>query len=256
MISALLLTALIAVTDTRTAETDPIAKNVLIELFTSQGCSSCPPAEKFLADIKESGLPTGRILPLAFHVDYWDRLGWKDPFSAAAFTTRQQLYARAMRLSSVYTPQMVVDGAFEMNGSNRPRVLEAVRRRLAQPAEFKISLIVDTSAGGKARVRAAVTAPFYMARHESPPPGAPKLIFAATFLPESTTRVLDGENAGISIRQVNIVRTLSDPAPFRPGKLPATAEFNLPFSSEEKIAVWVQDYKTLAVDHAEIWRGH
>lgn len=256
MICSILLTALIAVTDTRPVAPDPIAKTILIELFTSQGCSSCPPAEKFLADIKESGRPPARILPLAFHVDYWDRLGWKDPFSDAAFTTRQQLYARAMRLTSVYTPQMVVDGAFEMNGSNRTRVLEAVRRRLAQPAEFWISIVVDTTAGGKARVRAAVTAPFYTARHESPPTAAPKLLFAATFLPESTTRVLEGENAGISIRQVNIVRAMSDPAPFRTGKMPATAEFNLPFSSGENIAVWIQDYKTLAVDHAEIWRGH
>ena len=95
---------------------------VVVELFTSQGCSSCPPADAILGELaKQPGL-----LPLAFHVDYWNRLGWKDPYSSAESTQRQRAYARLLGLRTIYTPQMVVDGRIDVVGSERADVLKAI----------------------------------------------------------------------------------------------------------------------------------
>lgn len=230
------------------ADTLP-ARNVLLELFTSQGCSSCPPAEKFLGELQQTDLPADRIVSLAFHVDYWDGIGWKDPFSSKTFTTRQWTYVNSLRIRTAYTPQLVVDGAYEMVGSDRRRVIEAAKSRLSAPSEFLISISVDTSPAAAARVRVTV--------NHFPPRGlVPKWIFAATFIPESTTRVRAGENAGRTIRQVNIVRALSEPFPFRPDKSGArvAVEFQLPFFAGDGVAAWIQDYRTFTIDQAAIWR--
>src|SRR5579859_3352081 len=91
---------------------------LLVELFTSQGCSSCPPAERLLNGWGMEQFRAGRIIPLAFHVDYWDYLGWKDPFSQRSFTERQSRYAQALHSDSIYTPQMVVAGKVGFVGSD------------------------------------------------------------------------------------------------------------------------------------------
>ena len=82
---------------------------VVLELFTSQGCSSCPPADEVLADIKEN-MDNTSIIPIAYHVDYWDYIGWKDPFALKAFTNKQRFYGRKFNSSSIYTPQLVING--------------------------------------------------------------------------------------------------------------------------------------------------
>ena len=100
------------------AETRP----VVVELFTSQGCSSCPPADALLGELARRG----DILALGYHIDYWDNLGWKDPFSSPAATERQRNYARRFDRGQVYTPQMVVEGRADMVGSDRSAVLAAI----------------------------------------------------------------------------------------------------------------------------------
>jgi hypothetical protein len=99
------------------------ARPVVVELFTSQGCSSCPPADALLGELARRG----DVLALGFHISYWDGLGWRDPFSSQSSTDRQRAYARLLGTGQVYTPQMVVDGRREMVGSDRAAVLAALR---------------------------------------------------------------------------------------------------------------------------------
>jgi hypothetical protein len=108
----------------------------VLELFTSQGCSSCPPADELLEEyIKRKNEP---IFPLSFHVDYWNRLGWKDIFSAAAYSQRQEQYARIFGLESVYTPQLVINGKAEFTGTDEVSITKAVAKALAESASVQI----------------------------------------------------------------------------------------------------------------------
>ena len=100
---------------------------VVVELFTSEGCSSCPPADALLQSLVDAQPIDGaQIIGLGHHVDYWDRLGWRDKFSSGASTARQQRYARTFNVDSIYTPQMVVDGRDEFVGSNRSAAWQAI----------------------------------------------------------------------------------------------------------------------------------
>src|SRR5258708_14097471 len=122
----LAVTALAAVQLTNNSE--PLAKRmgttpVVVELFTSQGCNSCPPADAMLGAIAHAASLRGRAIPLAFHVAYWDHLGWRDPFSSKSWTQRQMAYVKQMTLSSASTPQLVVAGQKQLSAS-RPDILE------------------------------------------------------------------------------------------------------------------------------------
>lgn len=119
----------------------PAGQAVLVELFTSQGCSSCPPADKVLRRlIKEKEVDGVQVISLGEHVDYWNRLGWTDPFSSDSFSRRQREYARLWQSRSVYTPQMVVDGRYEFVGSSYSRAIHAIRKAARQQREAHISL--------------------------------------------------------------------------------------------------------------------
>jgi hypothetical protein len=121
------------------------APAVLVELFTSEGCSSCPPADKLLADLDQNQqVQDAQVIALSEHVDYWNRLGWKDPFSSADFSRRQAAYAQALGIEDFYTPQMIVDGRTEFVGSKRATALEAIARAARTP-KATISLSIKTS---------------------------------------------------------------------------------------------------------------
>lgn len=98
----------------------------VIELFTSEGCSSCPSADRLLPQLAKLD---SNIFALSFHVDYWNYLGWKDPFSSAVFSERQRQYARNLRLKTIYTPQLVINGKYELVGSNRIAAESKIRRK-------------------------------------------------------------------------------------------------------------------------------
>lgn len=109
----------------------------VLELFTSQGCSSCPPADNLLPQLANAG---DHIIPLSFHVDYWNRLGWTDPFSRSEYSERQRIYSDQFKLESVYTPQLIVNGQYELVGSNRDKATTAIRKTLEEKARVQLSI--------------------------------------------------------------------------------------------------------------------
>lgn len=167
---------------------------VLLELFTSEGCSSCPPADRALAFLqKEQPNPAAEIITLAFHVDYWNNLGWKDEFSSDLFTQRQNFYARSFRLSSIYTPQMVVDGTFEFVGSNLGKAQQKITEaaKIAK-AEINLKLLED-----KLNVQIS-----NLPTHQD------STVYLATAEDNLSSKVTRGENSGSKLEHISVVREL------------------------------------------------
>jgi hypothetical protein len=176
---------------------------VLAELFTSEGCSSCPPADDLLRRlIAEQPVEGVEVIALSEHVDYWDRLGWKDPFSSPQFTRRQNEYARALGRNDIYTPQLVIDGRLEAIGSD----WSAVRRVLVDAARAPRAALAVTAATESAGAAVSV--------HVSAmglPPAASKgsvRVLVAIVEDELTTAVLRGENARRRLRHSAVTRSL------------------------------------------------
>jgi hypothetical protein len=165
----------------------------VVELFTSEGCSSCPPADAVLAKIVAEH--PDNVYVLGFHVDYWDRLGWKDAFSNAAYTRRQQEYGQALKLSSIYTPQVIVNGKKEMVGGEEKNLRAAIAEGLSGPAGKKIMLQTHRE-GNKIRVS-------FVAEGRGD-----DILYIALLQSHAETRVGAGENNGRRLQHVNIVRDL------------------------------------------------
>lgn len=131
---------------------------VVLELFTSQGCSTCPPADRLLSELGAGGA-AGQVVPLAFHVDYWDHQGWTDPYDAPEWSKRQQAYAHALSGDRVATPQLVIDGRSECVGSRRDEVLQKIAAARAQQSAAAVELAADTPtrSGSHSRLRVKVS---------------------------------------------------------------------------------------------------
>ena len=161
---------------------------VVVELFTSQGCSSCPPADAFLARLTERD----EVIPLALHVDYWDYIGWVDHFADPKFTRRQKAYARETHSRTVYTPQMVVQGAVHVAGYRPEQVIAAIDSHSAMPPP----VLLDVSReGGRVSIRVASA---------GAPTGEAQLQIVR-YKPKETVHIGRGENAGRTIPYTNIV---------------------------------------------------
>jgi hypothetical protein len=177
---------------------------VLLELFTSEGCSSCPPADRLLEDLSGGELAKGvEIVPLSFHVDYWNHLGWRDPYSRAEFSRRQESYA-AVLSSDVFTPQLVVDGEAQLVGSDRREALAAIGRAAKRPrASVEMARINDPQAPPrKAAWKVAIDASSLVQRP------ALTYLFVAVTEDGLASSVARGENAGRTLRHVGVVRAL------------------------------------------------
>lgn len=186
----------------------------LLELFTSEGCSSCPPADRWLSGLRAQPGNKQRLAPLAFHVDYWNRLGWADRFSKPAYSARQRWIADVNHARTIYTPQFVLDGR-----DARPMQsgLPAVQNERAAAAEIRLELAPP--AGGRIKIRGE-------ARMRVPKEGAQ--VFLALYENNLTTRIEAGENAGRLLRHDYVVRELL--GPFRlpaSGVLPIQHAFSL-----------------------------
>jgi hypothetical protein len=161
---------------------------VVVELFTSQGCNSCPPADAVLGELaRQEG-----VLPLSFHVTYWDRLGWPDSFGLQASTRRQEAYAQHLGLSGLYTPQMVIGGRIDAVGSQRRRVLKAIELLRSHPEPGPAIAIRD----GRLELEASAEGPCNL--------------WLMAFDRVHDVAIERGENRGRTIRYQNVVRAILD----------------------------------------------
>jgi hypothetical protein len=215
---------------------------VLVELFTSQGCSSCPPADRLLAAL--GGEDAGRVVPLAFHVDFWNSQGWTDPFSSRDWTFRQVAYERALKLNQPYTPQAVVDGTTEVLGSDGDALRAAIRSAAERPGA-RLALAVAPSPS-KVEVAVDVTRPEALREEKLD-------LYVAVFETGLSTPVGKGENGGHTLRNDYVVRALD-----RAGRLSRkdaspshhTASFRLSKDwnpAHLGVGAFLQDPSTLAV---------
>ncbi|NCO87617.1 MAG: DUF1223 domain-containing protein [Rhodobacterales bacterium] len=164
------------------AQTSP----VVVELFTSQGCSSCPPADELLHELAARE----DVIALALHVDYWDYIGWADAFARPQFTRRQQGYAMIAGAHMVYTPQMVIGGTDHVAGADRPAVLAQLRRHAAAVSDVRLDLRRE---GGALVIAAEAGA------------ARPMVVQLVRYVPEQTVEIGAGENIGRHISYANIV---------------------------------------------------
>ncbi len=177
----------------RAAETPAAQAPVVVELFTSQGCNTCPPADAFLGELSKQP----DILALAFHVDYWNYIGWTDPYGKPWATGRQRDYQQSLHLRYVYTPEMVVNGAAEGVGSDKAAIEALIAAARAKP-EPHPALALHWPQNGALAVDVG----------EGPsPPGAPAAIWLVGFDRPHSTPVLRGENEGKTLTDYQVVRS-------------------------------------------------
>jgi hypothetical protein len=200
----------------------------LIELFTSEGCSSCPPADGLLQKLSADAARTGEpIAALSLHVTYWNRLGWVDRFSDEAFTQRQGAYARHFALRSVYTPQVVVNGEREFVGSDAGSIERALREALGQARSARIRLEAQPE-----RDRIAATC-----QVSDAPDGS--VLWVAWADREDSSSPDRGENEGRRLRHVNVVRSLEHTS-VRGRAFTSTIHLARPSSVAGSVVAWVQ----------------
>jgi len=175
---------------------------IVVELFTSEGCSSCPPADAVLARLKRDQPVEGaQVIALSEHVDYWNNSGWKDAFSAKLFSLRQAAYMHALNLDQVYTPQAVVDGKVEFVGSDQQRAETEIARAARTPkADVRIS--ADKSTSGNLSFRVQIDNVPEMR------PGDSADVLLAITEDNLRSSVIRGENAGRTLEHVAVVREL------------------------------------------------
>jgi hypothetical protein len=192
-----LLAPMAALSNAQTAA-KPSRSPVLVELFTSEGCSSCPPADTLLAKLEHvQPVDSAEIIILEEHVDYWEQGGWHDRFSSHQYTDRQSEYATRLHVSNgVYTPQMVVDGTDQFVGNDPAHALHSITTAAQTP---KVSLTLTNLAVNGHRVSAAVSAPPFPFKGD---------LYAALVDPVDTTDVKGGENGGHHLEHAGVVRTM------------------------------------------------
>ena len=204
-----------------------VRQPVVVELYTSQGCASCPPADEFLAELAAHE----EVIALALHVDYWDYIGWEDSFAHAAFTERQKSYARAAKSRMIYTPQMIVGGVDRVEGHTPDAVVKAIGKHLALERPVQLTL---ERRGDQVVIRAVA----------EPPLTASAQVQLVRYTPEAVVEIERGENAGKTVTYHNIVTEWTTIAEW-PGVAPL--ELMAPAPGAEPVVVIVQEAGPAAV---------
>ena len=179
---------------------------VIVELFTSEGCSSCPPADVVLTQLQKTQPVAGaEVITLSEHVDYWNYIGWSDPFSSAAFSARQETYAQAFKHERIYTPQMVVDGQIEFVGSSMNKAREAIAKAVRSPkADVKITIPQTKAGKDNQAIRFGVSV-------KNVPPvnkGDVAEVILAFTEDDLSSNVARGENSGRRLAHTAVVREM------------------------------------------------
>jgi hypothetical protein len=231
---------------TSAAATEDASQPVILELFTSEGCSSCPPADAFLKQLDDDADRTNHIEIIAIeeHVDYWDRLGWRDPFSSHDWTERQQQYARFSRDGGVYTPQFVADGRSDLSGSSTGQA----RRNIIQAAKAPHASIrvLTTKLSPK-------SAEFSVAIQNAPPEARSAELWLAVTERGLSSNVLRGENEGRNLAHAAVLRSLTQiklghADLSAPVETNATVKLDPSWKSENlHFVVFLQEPKTLRI---------
>jgi len=185
---------------------------VLIELFTSEGCSSCPPVDAWLQQIDASPPIDGtKLIVLSEHVDYWDHDGWKDPYSSHSLTERQSAYVRSLGLSAAYTPQIILDGATELRTSEPQQIGPSIQKEAQTP---KLSIRIDSTsveAGQPDAVQGRIEVNGELQKRGGE-------IYVATALDHANSQVLHGENGGRRLTHVAVVQDITKVGRLEKGK--------------------------------------
>ena len=188
---------------------------VIAELFTSEGCSSCPPADGLLEVLlQEQPIKGAYVIPLSEHVTYWDHQGWKDPFSAQQYTVRQQQYGLRFNIESIYTPQLVIDGTREFVGSDK----RAIERALTDAAKLPKPELAVSATVADGSLSLTASGPGLSAEQDA------ELVFAVTE-DHLVSDVPRGENAKRTLKHSGVVRWLKSAGAI--GSSPATANVKL-----------------------------
>jgi hypothetical protein len=208
----------------------------LVELYTSEGCSSCPPADRHLSHLRQALDPAAEVVPLALHVGYWDYIGWKDPYAQSAFGERQSWLVQANRQRTVYTPQFFVGGS-ELRAW-RGALRDEVRRLNAQPAKAQIRVKAGLAPSGALTLSADATA------QAATGPAALHLAVTESGL---VSQVMRGENAGARLAHDHVVREWIGPVPLVGGAARLQREIALPAAWNRArlgLVAFVQDERT------------
>jgi hypothetical protein len=194
----------------RAAESSSARVPVLLELFTSEGCSSCPPADRLLEILDEKQPEAGAdLIVLSEHVDYWNSLGWKDPFSSPQYSARQQDYTNRYHFDGVYTPQLVVDGRYGFVGSDGKEASGAIQKAIRQR---KIPIVISNLARNGDQVNARIELP--TSENLTGPSG---ILYVALADSRQESHVARGENGGHTLSHVAVARVLKQVGPIDPG---------------------------------------
>ena len=171
----------------------------LVELYTSEGCSSCPPADRWLSTLREGGLRPDRLVVLGLHVDYWDYIGWRDPFASPLFSARQRELAGIHRARVVYTPQVVLAGKDYRGWGAGPRFADAVSKVNTTAARARISLALNPAGNETMEMRAVASVPERKDREDA-------VLYLARYENGLSTRVERGENRGKTLNHDFVTR--------------------------------------------------
>ena len=199
---SLIMASIACAAPSQTANTPNSKTPILVELFTSEGCSSCPPADVWLQKVDASQpIPGAQMIVLSEHVDYWDHDGWKDPYSLALFTDRQNGYVRAMGLSTAYTPQLIVNGTSELQLSEPQQIAQVLGKAASAPQVAVSISALSVEAGVPPVLRAHIAVDGGQAKRNAD-------IFAAVALGHAESHVAHGENGGKLLTHVAVVEEL------------------------------------------------